>query len=465
MSSPRGRVMAVLFALAAVLRLSATALGAGPVYQPLRYEDDFSYLADPARRSDPWDGLKYIPISASRYGPVWLSLGGELRERFEAYHNPNFGLRAPPANAYSLHRLQLHMDLHLTDYIRVFAQVANLERVGARGIASTTDINHLELSQGFIDFRPPSPLGDAPVLRVGREELLFGSQRLIAVREGPNVRRAFDGFRFTDQWRGISLDLFAARPVANSPEVFNDHANLNQMLWGAYLTVPVGEVLKADLYWLNYENKTARFRGLTGIETRQTYGVRLFGETGGFDWNAEFAAQTGSFRDRKIRAAMGAMAAGYTFENIAWKPRMGVEANAASGDNGRAAEIGTFNAMFPRLPYFAVTSLLVPANVIDVRPVVTVRPLADISVTLGWDMLWRASNTDGLYGSGLVQYPSTNGGTGNHIGTELSADVRWRVDPHLTISAIAARFLAGPAVRQAFGKSVTFLVLSATYRF
>ena len=63
-------------------------------------------------------------------------------------------------------------------------------------------------------------------------------------------------------------------------------------------------------------------------------------------------------------------------------------------------------------------------------------------------MLWRASNTDGLYGSGLVQYPSTNGGTGNHIGTELSADVRWRVDPHLTISAIAARFLAGPAVRQ-----------------
>ncbi len=237
------------------------------------------------------------------------------------------------------------------------------------------------------------------------------------------------------------------------------------MLWGVYLTVPAGDVLKADLYWLNYENKNARFRGLTGVEQRRTYGVRLFGEAGGFDWNGELAAQTGSFRGRQIRAAMGAAAIGHTIESAPWKPRIGLEANAASGDNGRAAEIGTFNAMFPRLPYFAVTSLLVPANVIDVRPTVTVRPLPDVTVTLGWDTLWRASNTDGLYGSGLVQYPGTNGGTGSRIGTELSADIRWRVDPHLTVSVLAARFLAGPAVRQALGKSVTFLVLSGTYRF
>ncbi len=64
-----------------------------------------------------------------------------------------------------------------------------------------------------------------------------------------------------------------------------------------------------------------------------------------------------------------------------------------------------------------------------------------------------------------MQYPNTNGGTGNHIGTGLSAGIRWRIDPHLTVSVLAARFLAGPAVRQALGKSVTFLVLSGTYRF
>jgi len=39
-------------------------------------------------------------------------------------------------------------------------------------------------------------------------------------------------------------------------------------------------------------------------------------------------------------------------------------------------------------------------------------------------MLWPASEVDGLYGRGLVQY----GGTVGRIGTELCADVRWRVD-------------------------------------
>jgi hypothetical protein len=224
-------------------------------------------------------------------------------------------------------------------------------------------------------------------------------------------------------------------------------------------------VLKTDFYWLNYENKAARFRGLTGHENRHTYGVRLFGEFGGFDWNAELAVQTGSFRGHQIRAAMSAAIVGYTFRNLPWQPRIGFEANGASGDNSRSSAIGTFNAMFPRLPYFARTSLLVPANVIDVRPVFNIHPAPSVTATFSWDTLWRASNTDGLYGSGLVQYANTNAGTGSRIGTELSADIRWQVDRHFSMGATAAQFLSGPAVRQAMGKNVTFMVLFGTYRF
>jgi hypothetical protein len=35
----------------------------------------------------------------------------------------------------------------------------------------------------------------------------------------------------------------------------------------------------------------------------------------------------------------------------------------------------------------------------------------------------------------------------------------------LIVGAIAAEFLAGPAVQEALGKNVTFLVLFGTYRF
>jgi hypothetical protein len=325
-------------------------------YHSLRYNDDFTYLADPARSSDPWDPLKYIPLGDGPYGPSYLSFGGELRERFESYLNPNFGIHAPKADAYLLHRLLLNTDLQVTNYVRAFVQLGNLERLGDRGVTSSTDIDHFDLMQGFIDLHPPSPLGDAPVIRIGREELLFGYQRLIAVREGPNVRRDFDGFRLHDTIDDVSIDLLAVRPVADAEDVFDDHANPNQSLWGGYLTLPVGPVLKSDVYWLNYQNDAAKFRGLTGSEQRHTFGARLFGEVDGFDWNGEVALQTGRFRGRDIRADMLAGIAGYTFTGTPLLPRIGIETNFASGDNSHSSSIGTFNAMFPRLPYFAETS-------------------------------------------------------------------------------------------------------------
>jgi hypothetical protein len=463
----RPRILASLLALATLTpgAQAASPEPGDPTYHALRYEDDFSYLADPTKSTDPWDKLKYIPIGDGKYGPSYLSLGGEVRERFESYLNPNFGIKAPRANAYLLQRLLLNIDAHVTDYIRVFAQLGEFDRVGDRGVTSTTDIDHLELTQGFIDFRVPSPLGDTPVIRIGREELLFGYQRLIAVREGPNVRRDFDGARITDHFGDATIDLLLVRPLSNAIGVFDDHTNMKQLMWGAYLTVPVGPVLKADIYELNYENESAKYRGLTGVEERQTFGLRLFGATNGFDWNGEIAVQTGTFLNRDIRADMLAGIAGYTFHDLPGQPRIGIETNYASGDNSHGSSIGTFNAMFPRLPYFAETSLLVPTNIYDVRPVLSLKPAPDVLASFGWDTLWRASTSDGLYGSGLVEYANTNKVTGNRVGTELSADVRWRVDQHLQLGAIAAEFLSGPAVQQALGKNVTFFVLFATYRF
>ena len=84
-----------------------------------------------------------------------------------------------------------------------------------------------------------------------------------------------------------------------------------------------------------------------------------------------------------------------------------MEANAASGDDSRGNAIGTFNAMFPRLPYFAVTSLLVPANVIDVRPVVSFKPTPSVPATPGWDTLCRSSNPHRLSGHACDQQANT----------------------------------------------------------
>ena len=464
------RVLAGLLVVASILPLAEGGRAASPepgdpTFNNLRYNDDFSYLADPSKVTSPWDQFKYIPLGDGQYGASFLSLGGEMRERFESYLNPNFGIKAPESNAYLLERLLLNGDLHLTDYVRIFLQLGEMERLGDRGTPSTTDIDQLDVMQAFIDLRPPSPLGDAPIIRIGREELLFGYQRLIAVREGPNIRRDFDGFRVHDDIDGASVDLLAVRPVNDAEGVFDDHTNMDQYLWGAYLTVPLGADTKIDLYELNYQNTTAKYRGLTGVEQRETWGFRLFGQSGGFDWNGEAALQQGTFRNHDIRADMFAGVLGYTFHGAFWEPRIGIESNFASGDNIHSSAIGTFNAMYPRLPYFAETSLLVPANVYDIRPVLNLKPTPNVLAVFGWDNLWRASTTDGLYGSGMTEYPGTNKVTGVRVGTELSADIRWRLNEHLLLGAIFAEFFSGGAVTEALGKNVTFFALFATFRF
>jgi hypothetical protein len=343
-------LLAGMLALANLVPALAASPGDGPsVYQSTRYLDDFSFLGDPARASDPsrpadfWDGMKYIRLGDDPYGQgtLWLSFGGELRERFEAYTNPNFGINAPAHNNYLQQRLLLHADLNANDYIRGFLQLGSMQRLEARGIPSTTDINQLDIMQGFVDIRVPTPLGDALTLRTGRQEVLLGFQRLVAVREGPNVRRSFEGFRLSDSWGGATIDLLALRPVTNKSGAFNDSTNMLQALWGAYATVPLLPGLSADLYWLGYDHARATFRGKIGGEQRQSFGTRVFGAMAGWDWNEEAVLQVGSFRGQDIRAWMVASIVGYTFRDVLWEPRIALEGNASSGDNPRSATIGT----------------------------------------------------------------------------------------------------------------------------
>ncbi len=104
MSKHLPRVLAGLLVVAFILPLIGGARGASPepgdpVYHGLRYNDDFSYLADPSKATSAWDKFKYIPRGDGQYFPSYLSLGGELRGRFESYLNPKFRFTAPPSNA------------------------------------------------------------------------------------------------------------------------------------------------------------------------------------------------------------------------------------------------------------------------------------------------------------------------------------------------------------------------------
>ena len=87
--------------------------------------------------------------------------------------------------------------------------------------------------QAFVDFKPPTPFGDAPTFRFGREGLLFGFQLFDRSARGANVRRGSTAFASPTQMEGASIDLIAVHPVDDyGGNPFDDATNFLQTLKG-----------------------------------------------------------------------------------------------------------------------------------------------------------------------------------------------------------------------------------------
>jgi hypothetical protein len=75
-----------------------------------KWEEDWSVLADPRVPRQPFDNLKYIPLSPSD-PKTYLSLGADLRERFEANDTAGFGIVPDRNNDYLISRTGWCADL------------------------------------------------------------------------------------------------------------------------------------------------------------------------------------------------------------------------------------------------------------------------------------------------------------------------------------------------------------------
>src|SRR5687767_11890892 len=138
---------------------------APPSYTAVRWNEDYSYLKSAPRDADPFDPLKYIPFGDNAY----LSLGAQVRYRYEYFNNTNFGSGFEDNDGYHLIRILAHADLHLGDNFRFFVQgkSALIEDggIGADGAPRPIDADELDLQQAFADFRLPLAEKDSLTLR------------------------------------------------------------------------------------------------------------------------------------------------------------------------------------------------------------------------------------------------------------------------------------------------------------
>jgi hypothetical protein len=440
-----------------------------PTYTLLRFNEDYSYLADPQNRTDFFDPVKYISLSPTDPN-TYLGLGGAIRERFEHFTNPGFGVGSQPEHQdYLRQRLTLSADLHLNANIRFFVQGISGLQLGNTRDAAPVNQDPVDLQQAFADFKLID--SDVPqkylVIRGGRFEMSLGAGRLIATRAAPNIPFKFDGLQLIGAGYDSKIYAFITKPAREQKYEFDDEYP-GQLFWGVYLTTstlfkPLN--LKADLYYLGYKNDQANYATGNGSEERHTFGTRLFGDGDGFDYDVEPILQTGEFADKQILAWTVGSSAGYRIDNITAHPRLGTEFDVVSGDtrgNQSDRKFGTFNPLFFKAGYFDDASLIRPSNIIDVHPTLQLLPTKNTEIVLGSDVLWRYTTADGVYGPpGNTELPA--GADSRYIATTAELSVQWQIDRHLSWISSYTHFFVSDAVNHQHGGDVDFLGSWLTY--
>jgi hypothetical protein len=268
--------------------LSAWAQASAPASQPQRpalqigsagrFNEDWSVLRgwDLSQTDDFWDRLKFIPLT--QHGSVWLTLGGPARARGEYFRHYLFGASEPEyTEGYLLSRFRLSANLHVTRYFRLFAEGRSsfaLDR-DLQGGRTTAYVDELDLFNDFADVMIPLGERASGKLRGGRQELIFGAQRLVGPGDFTQVPHTFDGGAAIVQIGDWTITPFWTLAV---PIVHNygfNHSTSDQQLFGIFSTGPLHLLpVNLDLYWLSADNARADFNGTSGREQLNCVPVR-----------------------------------------------------------------------------------------------------------------------------------------------------------------------------------------------
>lgn len=445
-----------------------------PVYNIVPYEEDWSFLHDRSQRSDWLDGIKYIPFGHNE--KTFVSFGGEFRGTYERLANDNWSNKPVGLNSFGLERFLLHSDVHFGQQARVYLDLqSGLEQgrpLGPRPI----DEKKLDFLNAFFDLRP-SASGRAPTLRIGKQELQLGSGRLISVREGPNVRQSFYGFRIDQPLQHWKVTGFAVRPAVDRSGYFDGAPQSTTELWGGVgsRTWKRTEPTTINAAYFGLDRKQVTYNRGSAREVRHTLsGNFVLDPPDKSDRLAELHLdiegmfQFGSFGHQGIRAWSVATETGVALPRLPLSPRVGLRADVASGDRGGNAQLGSFNPLFPAGNYFGVLADTGPGpvNFRDLHPEIILQLPHAVTLTPDWIFWWRQQLEDGVYSiSGPLIVPSGLS-SARYVGNRPGIDARWQMDRHAYIDFSYGVFFAGPFLKQSGNtKNLNFLAYSFGYKF
>ncbi len=434
------------------------------------YDANYRFLSDPRYREliDP-----FYPLKRLHPGENWMfSTGGEERVRYMD-ENGGYARFTGQANTYELFRTRLYGDLWFLDLFRAYVEMQD-SRIANNDLPPLgNDVDHADFLDLFVDAKLFEWEQQPAYVRVGRQELYFGSQRLISPSDFPNVRRTFQGVRAF--WRGKNwdVDAFWVQPVLMVPTRL-DPPDHNQGFTGLWLTYrPLARQI-IDLYYLNLDNSNLVATGQGGVRgglNVSTIGSRYVGDyRQRFLWDFEGMYQFGDWANQRISAGSITTGLGYRFAAVPTNPQFWLYWDRASGDPhpGVGSVHRTFNQLFPwGHTYFGYLDLVGRENIDDVSMQGVFYPARWITLQLQYHIFRLVSARDALYNaSGIPIRSDLTGRAGTNVGDEIDFTTSFHVGFHQDVFLGFSHLFAGPFVRQTgVGVSPSLFYLQYSLKF
>jgi Alginate export len=390
-----------------------------------------------------------------------LTVHGEYRVRFEHQDAVDFGIDGARESDSLAHRLLLDGDLRHTSGARLFVQFSNTDETGRRPGPRPFDRSDPDIAQAYVDL--PISLGEARLtLRGGRQELNLNN-RLLGLRDGATLRRAFDGVRADLAVEGATLTAFVLQPVRNQPGAFDDDQIPGEHFTGVSLALP-GTPAQGQwsVYAFHRERRRATFVDAVGRDQRTTIGYRFAQATPHWDVTTQAALQFGETAGQRVRAGAAYIDAGWHPDGTAF-PRIGAQIGAASGDRRRGdGQVNSFDPLYPNLGAYTDAPLYFYSNQL-IGQVNATQRWGRLTVKLDATYLSRVSRADGVYATpGRIIVVPDGGRLAS--GALLEASARWAITPRIELYGSLLHATTTGGLAASGGRPVDFALLQITVR-
>lgn len=393
---------------------------------PSLFDADFRYVdGKPAAERSLVESLKRIRLSNN----LMFSTGGQAWVRYMKEQNSRL---TEVENSYALTRARVFGDIMLGDLARVYGEYLWADSINPELPPLPIDEDLGDILNLFLDVNVLEWDDHPLVARVGRQELLLGSQRLVSTLDWANVRRTFEGARLFRRGAQWDFDAFWTQFVPAVASEF-DRPDENQIFAGTWLTYrpEQGELLDFYYLFLNNSNDIQRQDIVQAPLEAHTLGSRWTGDEDGWLWDFEGAVQWGDSAGHDLVAGAGTAGLGRHLKQYRWNPTAWIYFDYASGDSDpNAGTAHTFNDLYPFGHYYLGWADLVGRrNIQDLNAHLYLYPTHWMTVWLQYHHFWLAASRDALYSAGGVPLRrDATGQSGSNVGDELDLVVNF----HLT---------------------------------